>query len=206
MSAAVDQRWENLRGSSSPHNSCELSWGPAWTHEDPGRPPEITDSSRSHLFSIFVAAADGAVPGWRAFLQGSAGMSNGERREAMVPLRFVPLTSHRLRSTILRIIIVIECRWCRFPQGECRVGVWGRTGVAGPAGGSSQDKTHQLQAVDSHCADRRILRYCNLNPADMKGGGLSFNTTITCAGTWASDPPNVQIQLEENVLIRTGRI
>lgn len=31
--------------------------------------------------------------------------------------------------------------------------MWGRTGVAGPAGGSSQDKTHQLQAVDSHCAD-----------------------------------------------------
>lgn len=62
-------------------------------------------------------------------------------------------------------------------------GGWGITGVAGPAGGNSRDKTHQLQAVDSHCADRRIFRYCNLNPADMKGGGLLINTTSTCADT-----------------------
>lgn len=126
---------------------------PMRTQEDLQRSPIAAGT----LFSIFVAAADGAVPGWRAFLQGSAGMSNGEWREAMVPLRFVPLTSHRLRSTILGIIIVIECRWCRFLQRECRVGVRGRTGVAGPAGGSSQDKTHQLQVVDSHCRQENPL-------------------------------------------------
>lgn len=30
-------------------------------------------------------------------------------------------------------------------------------GVAGPAGGNSRDETRQLQAVDSHRADRRML-------------------------------------------------
>lgn len=56
-------------------------------------------------------------------------------------------------------------------QGEGGGGGGGGTGGAGPAGGNSWDKTHQVQAVDSHCADRRILLYCKLNPADMKGGG-----------------------------------
>lgn len=38
------------------------------------------------------------------------------------------------------------------------VGVWGGgTGVTGPAGGNHRDKTHKLQAVDSHRADKRIL-------------------------------------------------
>lgn len=57
------------------------------------------------------------------WLRPSAEMTNGEWGEAMVPLRFVPLTSHTLHRAILGVIFVIECRWCRFlQQREGRLG------------------------------------------------------------------------------------
>lgn len=84
------------------------------------------ESLRGPFLIVLVAAADGSVPGWRVSFQGSAAMTNGEWREAMVPLRFVPVTSRRLRSTILGIIIVIECRWCGFLQlRQSEGGGWG---------------------------------------------------------------------------------